>query len=105
MYEALNKSYTEASQFNDGSNSEAAVVPSAHPRSGVLIRDRPRGVEGVIGEGHGNRLVVSSSEYPTLELNPMTGKRVNDNEVRTGAIQYVSLDRLHRSHLISPVTS
>jgi putative CocE/NonD family hydrolase len=54
--------------------------------------------------GHQIRLHVSSSEFPTYELNPNTGTRITHDTGQTvSALQRVFHDDLHPSRLILPV--
>ena len=59
----------------------------------------------VFGIGHRIRLDVSSSEYPTYELNPNTGQRITHDPTgeTVPAIQHVYHDRYHPSRLILPI--
>lgn len=55
--------------------------------------------------GHRMRLQVSSSEYPTYELNPNTGRRITHDDSGDVAVatQRVFHDEQHPSHLVLPV--
>ena len=59
----------------------------------------------VVKAGHRLRLQISSSEYPTYDLNPNTGARItHDGSGETvPATQHVFHDELHPSHLALPV--
>jgi putative CocE/NonD family hydrolase len=53
--------------------------------------------------GHRLRLDVSSSEFPTYDLNPNTGRRITDDSETAPASQRVFHDALHPSRLILPI--
>jgi putative CocE/NonD family hydrolase len=53
--------------------------------------------------GHRLRLDISSSEFPTFELNPNTGSRITHDSGTAAATQHVFHDALHPSRLILPV--
>jgi uncharacterized protein len=53
--------------------------------------------------GHRLQLHISSSEYPTYELNPNTGKRITHDTKTAIAHQQIFCDRLHPSRLILPI--
>ncbi len=57
----------------------------------------------VLKKGHRIRLDVSSSEYPTYDLNPNTGRRITADAGVVAATQTVFHDELHPSRLILPV--
>jgi uncharacterized protein len=57
----------------------------------------------VVKAGHRLRLDVSSSEYPTFELNPNTGRRITDDDEVATATQTVFHDADHPSRLILPI--
>ena len=58
----------------------------------------------VVKAGHRLQLQVSSSEYPTYDLNPNTGSRItHDSGETVPATQHVFHDELHPSRLILPV--
>ena len=57
----------------------------------------------VIRSGHRLRLDVSSSEFPTYELNPNTGHRITHDSETAPATQHVFHDELHPSRLILPI--
>ena len=57
----------------------------------------------VVKAGHRLRLDVSSSEFPTFEPNPNTGRRITHDADTTTATQHVFHDALHPSRLILPM--
>jgi putative CocE/NonD family hydrolase len=57
----------------------------------------------LVKAGHRLRLQISSSEYPTFELNPNTGRRITDDAETTPATQQVLHDATHPSRLILPI--
>jgi putative CocE/NonD family hydrolase len=57
----------------------------------------------VVKAGHRLRLDVSSSEYPTYELNPNTGGRITHDAATATATQHVFHDALHPSRLVVPI--
>ncbi|MEV0642392.1 CocE/NonD family hydrolase [Streptomyces sp. NPDC050619] len=59
----------------------------------------------VFKAGHRIRLDVSSSEFPTYDLNPNTGERIThaDSAKTVPATQHVFHDTLHPSRLVLPV--
>ena len=57
----------------------------------------------VVKAGHHLRLDVSSSEFPTYELNPNTGNRITHDAETAPATQHVFHDGLHPSRLILPI--
>jgi uncharacterized protein len=57
----------------------------------------------LVKAGHRLRLDISSSEYPTFELNPNTGRRITDDGEMATAIQHVFHDDDRPSRLIVPI--
>jgi putative CocE/NonD family hydrolase len=59
----------------------------------------------LVKAGHRIRLDISSSEFPTFDLNPNTGERITrDGSGRTvPATQHILHDARHPSHLVLPV--
>ncbi|WP_350225256.1 CocE/NonD family hydrolase [Arthrobacter sp. efr-133-TYG-118] len=57
----------------------------------------------LLGAGHRLRLDLSSSIYPTFELNPNTGKRITESAETAVAAQTVFHDSVHPSRLILPI--
>jgi putative CocE/NonD family hydrolase len=57
----------------------------------------------VLKAGHRLRLDVSSSEFPTFELNPNTGSRITHDATTAPATQHIFHDELHPSRLILPI--
>lgn len=58
----------------------------------------------VFKAGHRIRLDVSSSEFPTFDLNPNTGERITHGGTRVErATQRIFHDGLHPSRLILPI--
>lgn len=59
----------------------------------------------VVKAGHRIRLDVSSSEFPTYDLNPNTGERITHDPTgaTVPATQHVFHDELHPSRLILPI--
>ena len=57
----------------------------------------------VVKAGHRLRLHVASSEYPTYEPNPNTGRRITHDAEVTTATQQVFHDMLHPSHIVLPI--
>jgi uncharacterized protein len=57
----------------------------------------------LVKAGHRLRLDVSSSEYPTYELNPNTGRRITEDDEVVTATQHVLHDALHPSRLVLPI--
>jgi putative CocE/NonD family hydrolase len=61
------------------------------------------GTSGVVKAGHRLRLDVSSSEYPTFELNPNTGSRITHDAAISTATQHVFHDARRPSRVILPI--
>ena len=57
----------------------------------------------LVKAGHRLRLDVSSSEYPTYEPNPNTGRRITHDAATVPATQHVFHDERHPSRLILPI--
>lgn len=57
----------------------------------------------VVKAGHRLRLDISSSQYPTFEINPNTGGRITHDTETSAATQHVFHDALHPSRLILPI--
>jgi uncharacterized protein len=57
----------------------------------------------VVRRGSRLRLAVSSSEFPTFELNPGTGDRITHTAATRPATQHVFHDSMHPSRLILPI--
>ena len=59
----------------------------------------------LVRAGHRLRLDISSSEFPTYDLNPNTGRRITDDDsgATVRATQQVLHDSVHRSRLVLPV--
>ena len=57
----------------------------------------------VVKAGHRLRLEISSSQYPTFDLNPNTGGRITDGAATAPATQRVFHDPLHPSRVVLPV--
>jgi uncharacterized protein len=57
----------------------------------------------LFGKGHRIRLEVSSSEWPTWEINPNTGSRITNDAAMEIAAQRVYHDAQHPSHVLLPM--
>jgi putative CocE/NonD family hydrolase len=57
----------------------------------------------LVKAGHRLRIEISSSQYPTFELNPNTGGRITDGAAIARATQEVFHDSRHPSRVILPV--
>ena len=85
-----------------------ARYANAHPmQPGAIYRFDIElwATSNVFKTGHRVRLHISSSEYPTYDLNPNTGARITHDGTRRALIatQHVFHDRMHPSRLILPV--
>ena len=98
--------------FADGTNSplcqgvvRTSIGTARAPVPGAVYRyEIDLGATSVLVKaGHRLRLDVSSSEYPTHELNPNTGARITHDARTVPATQHVFHDALHPSHLILPI--
>ena len=82
-----------------------SVGPSRPPEPGAVYPyEIDLGATSVLVKaGHRLRLDVSSSEYPTYEPNPNTGRRITHDAATVTATQQVFHDALHPSRLILPI--
>jgi putative CocE/NonD family hydrolase len=73
------------------------------PGAAYLYEMRLSPTSVVLKPGHKVRLDISSSEYPTFELNPNTGRRITDDAEMVVATQGIFHDALHPSRVLLPV--
>ena len=94
---------------------EVLADGSYEPLCNGVVRTQGRGTEPELVEidlvatavlvrrGHRLRLQVSSSQFPTFELNPSTGLRITHTSATQSATQRVFHDSTHLSRLILPI--